>query len=90
VYGLYLTVGVYNAASSTFNGKQAMSKRKEDALDPDTIALLQWCAEVEALFVAAGAKPDEAQQQIEENAEWFTDMFFDGLSPEEAAKAALN
>jgi hypothetical protein len=51
---------------------------------------LQWCAEVEALFVAAGAKPDEAQQQIEENAEWFTDMFFDGLSPEEAAKAALN
>lgn len=67
-----------------------MSKRKEDELAPDTIALLQWCAEVEALFVAAGAKPEEAQQQIEENAEWFTDMFFDGLSPEEAAKAALN
>jgi len=67
-----------------------MSKRKEDELDPDTIALLQWCAEVEALFVAAGATADEAQQQIEENAEWFTDMFFDGLSPEEAAKAALN
>jgi hypothetical protein len=81
---------VYNAASSTFSGKKPMSKRKEDELDPDTIALLQWCAEVEALFVAAGAKPDEAQQQIEENAEWFTDMFFDGLSPEEAAKAALN
>jgi hypothetical protein len=83
-------LGVYNAASSIFNGNKTMSKRKEDELDPDTIALLQWCAEVEALFVAAGAKPEEAQQQIEENAEWFTDMFFDGLSPEEAAKAALN
>jgi hypothetical protein len=83
-------MAVYNAASSTFSGNKPMSKRKEDELDPDTIALLQWCAEVEALFVAAGAKPEEAQQQIEENAEWFTDMFFDGLSPEEAAKAALN
>ncbi|MBV8679612.1 MAG: hypothetical protein JO338_04090 [Aquitalea sp.] len=66
-----------------------MSKHKHEELDPDTEALLQWCAEVETLFVAAGATQDEAQQQIEENAEWFTDMFFDGLSPEEAAKAAL-
>jgi hypothetical protein len=32
----------------------------------------------------------QAQDHIEEQVEWFTDMFYDGLSPEEAAKAALN
>lgn len=65
-----------------------MSKKK-DELDPETQALLDWCSEVAALFVAAGATEREAQQHIEEEAEWFTDMFYEGLSPEEAAKAAL-
>ncbi|WP_028537099.1 hypothetical protein [Paludibacterium yongneupense] len=58
-------------------------------LDPDTQALLDWCAEVEGFLVAAGATLAEAQQHIEEQAEWFTDQFFDGLTPEEAAQAAL-
>ncbi|KZE35152.1 hypothetical protein EV683_10953 [Crenobacter luteus] len=59
-------------------------------LDPETQALIDWCSEVEALFVAAGATLAEARAHIEEQAEWFTDQFYEGLSPEEAAKAALN
>lgn len=66
-----------------------MAKKDKD-IDPETRALLEWCAEVEALLVAAGATPREAQEHIEEQAEWYTDQFYDGLTPEEAAKAALN
>ena len=64
--------------------------RKREPLDPDEVALIQWCTEVEELFVQAGASRTEAQQHIEDEAEWFTDMFYEGLSPEEAAKAALS
>lgn len=64
--------------------------QKPEALDPDEVALIQWCTEVEELFVVAGASREEAQQHIEDEAEWFTDMFYEGLTPEEAAKAALN
>lgn len=67
-----------------------MSRKKTPESDPDEVALIQWCTEVEALFVQAGASRDEAQQHIEEEAEWFTDMFYEGLTPAEAAKAALN
>lgn len=76
--------------SINFFKELALAKNKNPELDPDTIALLEWCAEVEVLLVAAGATPAEAQEHIEEQAEWFTDQFFDGLTPEEAAKAALN
>ena len=38
----------------------------------------------------AGATVRQAQDHIEEQAEWFTDQFYDGLTPEEAAKEALN
>ena len=65
-----------------------MSK-KED-LDPDTLALIEWCIEVEGFLVAAGANLPEAQDYIEDQAEWFTDQFYEGLTPEEAAKASLN
>ncbi|NYT58092.1 hypothetical protein H0A65_04050 [Alcaligenaceae bacterium] len=64
--------------------------RKREKLDPDEVALIQWCTEIEELFVAAGASREEAQQHIEDEAEWFTDMFYEGLSPVDAAKAALN
>ena len=64
-------------------------KNEQVKLDEETLALLAWCAEVEAHLVAAGATESEAQLHIEEQAEWFTDQFFDGLTPEEAAKAAL-
>lgn len=63
--------------------------KKNQTLDPEEIELIEWCIEVEGFLVAAGASLEEAQDYIEEQAEWFTDMFFDGLSPEEAAKAAL-
>jgi hypothetical protein len=62
---------------------------KKEKLDPETEALIQWCTEVEGFLVKGGATLAEAQEHIEENVEWFTDMFYDGLSPEEAAKAAL-
>lgn len=66
-----------------------MAKRKKTDLDPDEVALIEWCIEVEGFFVAAGATLQEAQNHIEEQAEWFTDQFYEGLTPEEAAKAAL-
>ena len=69
-------------------GRQVMVKK--DELDPDTLALIQWCTEVEVFLVAAGASLREAQDYIEEQAEWFTDQFYEGLTPEEAAKASLN
>ncbi len=36
-----------------------------------------------------GATQAQAQEHIEEQVEWFTDQFYDGLTPEEAAKEAL-
>ncbi len=66
-----------------------MSKKKND-IDPETDALIAWCIEVEGFLVAAGATLREAQDHIDEQAEWFTDQFYDGLTPEEAARAALN
>lgn len=65
-----------------------MSRKQQEA-DPDEIALIKWCTVVEKIFVIAGVPLREAQQHIENEADWFTDMFYDGLSPEEAAKAAL-
>ncbi|PLC53611.1 hypothetical protein CR155_12400 [Pollutimonas nitritireducens] len=65
-------------------------KKTKGAPDPDEIALIEWCIEVEGHLVAAGASLREAQDHIEEQAEWFTDMFYNGLTPEEAAKEALN
>jgi uncharacterized protein YgfB (UPF0149 family) len=67
----------------------AMPKKK-DEVDEETMAVINWCIEVEGFLVAAGATQREAQDHIEENAEWFTDLFYDGLTPEQAAKEALN
>ncbi|AVY94319.1 MULTISPECIES: hypothetical protein [Microvirgula] len=64
-------------------------KQEHEQLDDETLALLAWCAEVETHLVAAGATVAEAQEHIEDQAEWYTDQFYDGLTPEEAAKAAL-
>ena len=63
--------------------------KKEEALDEETMALINWCIEVEGHLVAGGATVKQAQDHIEEEVEWFTDLFYDGLSPEEAAKEAL-
>ena len=63
---------------------------KKDDLDAETLALIEWCTQVETFLVAAGASLVEAQRYIDEQAEWFTDQFYDGLTPQEAAKASLN
>ncbi len=65
-----------------------MSKKTTD-LDPETEALIGWCIEVESFLVAAGTTLREARDYIEEHAEWFVDLFYEGLSPQEAAQAAL-
>jgi hypothetical protein len=62
---------------------------KKEELDDETMALINWCIEVEKHLVAGGATQAEAQEHIEEQVEWFTDLFYDGLTPEEAAKEAL-
>lgn len=66
-----------------------MAKKKIE-LDAETMEVIEWCAKVEELLIAAGASRDEAQDHIEENADWFTDMFYDGLTPEQAAKETLS
>ena len=63
---------------------------KKEKLDPETMALIQWCIEVEGFLVAGGATMAQAQDHIEEQVEWFTDMFYEGLTPEQAAKEALS
>jgi hypothetical protein len=64
-------------------------KEKKEELDEETMALINWCIEVEKHLVAGGATQAQAQEHIEEQVEWFTDLFYDGLTPEEAAKEAL-
>lgn len=64
--------------------------KKEEKLDSETEALIQWCTEVEKFLVKGGATLAQAQEHIEEEVEWFTDLFYDGLTPEEAAQEALN
>ena len=62
---------------------------KKEQLDDETLALINWCIEVELHLVAGGATREEAQEHIEEQVEWFTDLYYEGLSPEQAAKEAL-
>jgi hypothetical protein len=63
--------------------------KKQEELDPETMALIQWCIEVEGWLVKGGATQKQAQDHIEEEVEWFTDLFYDGITPEDAAKQAL-
>ncbi|KAF3996021.1 hypothetical protein HAV38_21135 [Glaciimonas immobilis] len=63
---------------------------KKEELDPETLALINWCIEVEGFLVKGGVTLAQAQEHIEDEVEWFTDQFYDGLTPEEAAKAALS
>ena len=50
--------------------------KKEEQLDEETMALINWCIEVEKHLVAGGASQKEAQDHIEEQVEWFTDLFY--------------
>src|SRR4051794_36453142 len=49
---------------------------KKEKLDPETEALIKWCIEVEGFLVAGGATMAQAQEHIEEQVEWFTDLFY--------------
>ena len=49
---------------------------KKEELDEETMALINWCIEVEKFLVAGGATLAEAQDHIEEQVEWFTDQFY--------------
>ncbi|MBC3931752.1 MULTISPECIES: hypothetical protein [Undibacterium] len=62
---------------------------KKQDLDPEEQALIAWCIEVETHLIAGGATRAQAQDHIEEQIEWFTDLYFDGLTPEQAAQEAL-
>jgi hypothetical protein len=62
---------------------------KKEELDEETLAFIHWCIEVEKHLVAGGATVKQAQDHIEEQAEWFTDQYYADLTPEEAAKEAL-
>ena len=62
---------------------------KKEQPDEETLAFIHWCIEVEKFLVAGGATVQQAQDHIEEQVEWFTDQYYDDLTPEEAAKAAL-
>jgi len=62
---------------------------KKEKLDDETMALINWCIDVENHLVAGGATREQAQEHIEEQVEWFTDLYYEGLSPEQAAKEAL-
>ncbi len=64
--------------------------KKNSEIDAETMAVINWCIEIEHFLVAAGATQEEAQDHIEDNVEWFTDLYYDGLSPEQAAREALN
>ncbi len=63
--------------------------KKDEAPDEETLAIIQWCIQVEGHLVAGGATLEQAQEYIEEDIETLTDWFFDGLTPEEAAQKAL-
>jgi hypothetical protein len=67
-----------------------MTMAKNSKPDPETVDLIKWCTQVEVHLVAGGATLDQAQEHIEEQIEWFMDQFYDGLTPQEAAKAALS
>lgn len=71
-------------------GNIMAKKSSKSDMDPETEELLKWCMEVEKFLVAGGATLDQAQEHIEEQVEWFMDQFYEGLTPEEAAKAALS
>ena len=62
---------------------------KKEKLDEETLALIKWCIEVEGFLVAGGATVAQAQAHIEDEVEWFTDLFYDGLTPQQAATEAL-
>ena len=65
-------------------------KPQHEEIDAETQAIIDWCIQVEELAVGRGATQEQAQQFIEDEIEWLTDLFYDGLTPEEAVKEVMN
>ena len=63
--------------------------KKKDQPDEETLAVIHWCIEVEGHLVNGGATVEQAQEYIEAEIELLTDYFYDGLTPEQAARKAL-
>jgi hypothetical protein len=66
-----------------------MAKKNEE-LDEETLAIIEWCIEVETHLVKGGATQAQAQEYIEEEIEFLTDQFYEGLSAEQVALDALS
>ena len=64
--------------------------KKKDELDPEAMAIIEWCIEVEGFLVAGGATVAQAQEYIEDQIEFLTDQFYDEVTAEDAAKEALS
>jgi hypothetical protein len=64
--------------------------KKKDELDAETLAIIHWCIELEGHLVDGGATVAQAQEYIDAEIELLTDYFYDDLTPEEAAKKALD
>jgi hypothetical protein len=70
--------------------RRTMMAKKNDELDPETMAVIEWCIEVEGFLVAGGATVAQAQEYIEDQIEFLTDQFYDQVTAEDAAKEALS
>jgi len=79
----------WKPVAPTGKARTGIKMAKKEELDEETLAFIGWLTEVEKFLVAGGATVRQAQDHIEEQVEWFTDQFYDGLTPEEAAKEAL-
>ena len=62
---------------------------REEVLRKRPYLKIEWCIAVEGFLVAGGATLAQAQEHIEDEVEWFTDQYYEGLTPEQAAKEAL-
>jgi hypothetical protein len=62
---------------------------KKEELDEETMALINWCIEVEKHLVAGGATQKQAQEHIEERGRVVHRHVLRWFTPEEAAKEAL-
>ena len=80
----------YNLAQTKKHLRKTIVAKKNDELDPETMAVIEWCIEVEGYLVAGGATVAQAQEYIEDQIEFLTDQFYDQVSAEDAAKEALS
>ena len=79
-----------SSINALFKDNKMAKQPKHEEIDAETQAIIDWCIQVEELAVTRGATQAQAQQFIEDEIEWLTDLFYDGLTPEEAVKEVMN